>query len=97
MHCFDAFERGIVVRHHYRYAPPQGRVSAQGTCSARLLRGVLGAPLLLRRHDSFKPTELMPYQVKLDKGILIYAPLDEDKVIRAERNQDRQVSSRMRL
>jgi len=80
------FERGIVVQHHYWCAPPHGR-SAHAyclMCSARHLS--------LRRQDDFEPTQLKPYQVRLDNGRLIYAPLDEDRVIRAERNQDHKVS-----
>lgn len=53
-------------------------------CSARHLS--------LRREDSFEPTALKPYQVRLDKGTIVYAPVDEDSVIRAERNQDHKVS-----
>ena len=81
-----SFEPGIVVRHHYRYAPPHGRWARAYClmCSARHLS--------LRRQNGFEPTELMPYQVRLDEGILIYAPVDEDSHIRAERNQDQEVS-----
>ena len=41
----------------------------------------------LRRSDSFELTELMPYQVRLDRGSkLTYARFDDDRFIRAVRN-----------
>ena len=87
--CFihRAFKRGVVIRHHYRYAPPHGRWADACSlmCSARHLS--------LRRENHFEPTELVPYQVQLDEGNLIYAGLDVDGAIRAERNQDHEVSS----
>ena len=48
---------------------------------------MLGAHLSLRRSDSFELTELMPYQVRLDRGSkLTYARFDDDRFIRAVRN-----------
>ena len=46
---------------------------------------------VLRRQDNL-PNQLMPYQVQLDMGRLIYAPSDEDACIRAERDQGQEVS-----
>jgi hypothetical protein len=82
------FERGRVVKHHTtRCAPPHGR------WAHAILPDVLGAHLSLRRSDSFELTELMPYQVRLDRGSkLTYARFDDDSVIRAVRNQHQQVS-----
>jgi len=37
---------------------------------------------LMYRDDSMAPGAAAPYQVKLDNGDLIYAPLDEDRLIR---------------
>lgn len=34
------------------------------------------------REDYFEPGETVPYQIKLDNGDLIYAPADDDRVIR---------------
>ena len=38
---------------------------------------------LARRQSSFPPGTFAPYQVRLDNGKLIYAPIDEDRVCRA--------------
>lgn len=38
---------------------------------------------LARRQSSFPPGTYAPYQVRLDNGKLIYAPIDEDRVCRA--------------
>jgi len=38
---------------------------------------------IMYRDNSMPPGVLAPYQVKLDKGDLIYAPLDDDVIIRA--------------
>ena len=34
------------------------------------------------REDFMPPGMVAPYQIKLDKGDLIYAPADEDDIIR---------------
>ena len=48
---------------------------------------MLSAHLSHRRSDSFELTELMPYQVRLDRGSkLTYARFDDDRFIRAVRN-----------
>ena len=34
------------------------------------------------RQSSFPPGTFAPYQIRLDNGKLIYAPIDEDRVVR---------------
>ena len=36
----------------------------------------------LHRQSSFPPGTFAPYQIRLDNGKLIYAPIDEDRVVR---------------
>ena len=38
--------------------------------------------MVSRRQSSFPPGTFAPYQVRLDNGKLIYAPIDEDRVCR---------------
>ena len=43
------------------------------------------------RQSSFPPGTVAPYQIRLDNGKLIYAPIDEDRVIRmAHTSKERQ-------
>ena len=46
---------------------------------------------VLYRQSSFPPGTVAPYQIRLDNGKLIYAPIDEDRVIRiAHTSKERQ-------
>ena len=40
------------------------------------------------RQDNWPPGRVAPYQIELDTGVLIYAPADDDRLIRPESNFD---------
>ena len=73
-------------------APALGLVSRLGLCGSALAHHAhCVAPLracfaqvvaLMYREDFMPPGMVAPYQIKLDKGDLIYAPADEDDIIR---------------
>jgi len=37
------------------------------------------------REDGWSPDEVAPYQIKLDNGVLIFAPMDDDRVVRLQK------------
>jgi hypothetical protein len=60
----------------HRLQPPAARCRHVDAALTRRVRA-------RRRQSSFPPGTFAPYQVRLDNGKLIYAPIDEDRVCRA--------------
>ena len=75
------WEGGTVVKTFYRCAlrrHPRRSLCAR-PCAERARRPPARCA---RRQSSFPPGTFAPYQIQLDNGKLIYAPIDEDRVIR---------------
>ena len=76
--CWDGWEAGTIVGQFYRRADPLTTALTTAPCRHRRQRAAS-----LRRQSSFPPGSFAPYQVCLDNGKRIYAPLDEDGACRA--------------
>ena len=84
--------RGVGARHRDQVlVPVSGRASkfpslgrsAQEPCRPPPCTGLKEEPTRARREDEWPEGKWAAYQVKLDMGQFIYAPIDQDKVCKA--------------